>query len=89
MHTQRTKNKLLNRVKRIRGQVDAIQRTLDEEDDCSRVLNTIAACRGALSGLMAEVLEGHIHDHVVKPASQKERSEAALELIDVLRSYLK
>jgi DNA-binding FrmR family transcriptional regulator len=90
MHTKRDKKKLLDRVARIRGQVDAINRALEQEDeDCSRVLNTIAACRGAMTGLMAEVLEGHIHTHVVQPQAQSERHEAALELVDVLRSYLK
>ena len=90
MHTKRDKKKLLDRVARIRGQVDAINRALEQEDeDCSKVLNTIAACRGAMTGLMAEVLEGHIHAHVVQPQAQSERHEAALDLVDVLRSYLK
>ena len=57
-HTVRDKNKLLNRVRRIRGQVDAIERALAEEQDCSDLLRTIAACRGAINGLMGEVIEG-------------------------------
>lgn len=89
MHTKREQKKLLDRVARIRGQVDAIHRALEQDDDCSKVLNTIAACRGAMTSLMAEVLEGHIHSHVVQPANHTERHEAALELVDVLRSYLK
>ena len=89
MHTKREKKKLLDRVARIRGQVDAISRALEQDDDCSKVLNTIAACRGAMTGLMAEVLEGHIHSHVVEPGRHEERHEAAVELVDVLRSYMK
>jgi DNA-binding FrmR family transcriptional regulator len=87
-HTRRDKKKLIDRLSRIRGQIDAIQRGLEQEDDCSRVLNTMAACRGAMSGLMAEVMEGHILTHVVDP-KQEDRLEAAHELVEVIRSYMK
>ena len=66
-HTVRDKKKLLNRVNRISGQVEAIKRALEEEQDCSDLLRTIAACRGAMNGLMAEVIEGHIRFHIVDP----------------------
>jgi DNA-binding FrmR family transcriptional regulator len=66
-HTIRDKNKLLHRVRRIRGQVDGIERALVEEHDCSDLLRTIAACRGAINSLMAEIIEGHIRFHVVDP----------------------
>lgn len=58
-HTTKDKEKLLNRVNRIKGQVNAIEKALEGDDDFFRVLQTIAACRGAINGLMAEVLEGH------------------------------
>lgn len=90
-HTTRDKQKLLNRVRRIRGQVDAIEKALEEERECSVVLQTIAGCRGAISGLMSEVIEGHIREHVIDPHRKptSEQTEAAEELIDVLRTYLK
>ncbi len=90
-HTIRDKKKLLNRVRRIRGQLDGIERLLDEEGDCSAILQTIAACRGAVNGLMSEVIEGHIRFHVVDPDHQptSQRSRAARELIDVVQAYLK
>ncbi|MBC7997381.1 MAG: metal-sensing transcriptional repressor, partial [Leptolyngbya sp.] len=50
MHIEKDKKKLLDRVNRLRGQVDAIHRALEQGEDCSRVLNTIAACRGAMAG---------------------------------------
>jgi DNA-binding FrmR family transcriptional regulator len=87
-HTRRDKKKLLDRLSRIRGQIDAIQRGLEQEDDCSRILNTMAACRGAMTGLMTEVMEGHILTHVVDP-QQEDRLEAAHELVEVIRSYMK
>jgi FrmR/RcnR family transcriptional regulator, repressor of frmRAB operon len=90
-HTTKDKAKLLSRVRRIRGQVEAIERALDGEQECSSVLQLMAACRGALNGLMAEVLEGHIRFHVLDPNSGKNapQVEAAEELIDVVRTYLK
>ena len=89
-HTTKDKAKLLGRVRRIRGQVEAIERALDGEHECSSVLQLMAACRGALNGLMAEVLEGHIRFHVLDPKSGKTpQLQAAEELIDVVRSYLK
>ena len=89
-HTTKDKAKLLSRVRRIRGQVEAIERALDGEHECSSVLQLMAACRGALNGLMAEVLEGHIRFHVLDPKSTNApQVEAAEELIDVVRTYLK
>ena len=90
-HTTKHKAKLLGRVRRIRGQVEAIERALDGENECSSVLQLMAACRGALNGLMAEVMEGHIRFHVLDPksATKASQAEAAEELIDVVRSYLK
>ena len=90
-HTVRDKKKLLNRVRRIRGQVAAIERALDEERDASSILQTIAACRGAMNSLMAEVIEGHIRFHVVNPDTRPTsvQAKATQELIDVLRTYLK
>jgi FrmR/RcnR family transcriptional regulator, repressor of rcnA expression len=89
-HTTREKTKLLNRVRRIRGQIEAIERALEEEKGCSLVLQLIAGVRGAVNGLMAEVLEDHIHLHVADPAlASDRRSEGAAELIDVVRTYLK
>ena len=64
-HTIREKTKLLNRVRRIRGQVDAIERALEDEAGCERVMHVIAACRGAINGLLSEVVEDHIQTHLI------------------------
>jgi len=90
-HTIREKTKLLNRVRRIRGQMEAVERALDQEIGCSDVLQLIAGARGAINGLMAEVMEDHIRMHIIAPAQEPEtqRAHAAEELIDVVRSYLK
>ena len=90
-HTIRDKKKLLNRVRRIRGQIDAVETALEHEQDCTMTLMTIAACRGAINSLMAEVIEGHICYHVVDPDQHptSEKAKAAQELIDVVKAYLK
>jgi len=91
VHTIREKNKLLARVRRIRGQVEAIERALETEIDCADVLQVIASVRGAMNGLMAEVMEDHIRFHVVDPTREPntQRAQGAQELIDVVRTYLK
>ena len=90
-HTIRDKKKLVDRVRRIRGQVDGIEKALVDELECSTILQTIAACRGAINGLMAEILEGHVRFHVVNPDRRPSSSQAkaAQELIDVIKSYLR
>lgn len=90
-HLTRDKKKLLNRVRRIRGQVEAVERALEEEGECSTLLQAIAGARGALNGLMAQVLEGHIREHVIDPSREATRGqlEAADELVDVVKAYLK
>jgi DNA-binding FrmR family transcriptional regulator len=89
-HTVRKKKKLTHRVARIRGQVEALARALDDEAECGDVLRLIASARGAMDSLMAEVLEGHIRDHAFRGARPKsDDAEAAEDLVDVIRSYLK
>jgi FrmR/RcnR family transcriptional regulator, repressor of rcnA expression len=88
-HTIREKSKLLNRVRRIRGQLEAIERALEQEIDCADVMQLIAAARGAMGGLMAEVMEDHVRLHVTEMEPASAPGQAAQELIDVVRSYLK
>ncbi len=90
-HSLEEKKKLLNRVRRIRGQVDAIERALEHEAECSDVLHNISACRGAMDALMAEVIDGHIRFHVLDPMTTPtdEQTQAANDLIQALRAYLK
>lgn len=90
-HIDRDRKKLLNRVRRIRGQIEAVEKALAGGENCSTVLQTIAATRGALNGLMAQILEGHVREHVIDPTRKATRAqlEAADELIDVVKAYLK
>jgi FrmR/RcnR family transcriptional regulator, repressor of rcnA expression len=98
-HTIEDKQKLINRVRRIRGQLEGVEKALAREEDCSRILQTIAAARGAINGLMAEVLEGQLRIHVADPgrlaAAARSRTVRAQhgkdteDLIAVIRTYLK
>jgi FrmR/RcnR family transcriptional regulator, repressor of rcnA expression len=88
-HTKREKMKLLNRVRRVRGQVEALERAIEDEQGCAAVLHLIVAARGAMSSLMTEVIEDHIRLHVVDPSKDAERSRGADELIEAVQSYLK
>ncbi|HWW05923.1 metal/formaldehyde-sensitive transcriptional repressor [Collimonas sp.] len=92
-HTIKDKQKLLNRVRRIRGQVDAIERALEEEKGCMDVLQQITSCRGAMNGLLAVVLEDHIRTHLVDAEhgghEHEGHGDAREQLIDVVKSYFK
>jgi FrmR/RcnR family transcriptional regulator, repressor of frmRAB operon len=91
MHTIKQKKKLLARVRRLRGQVEAVERALEAESGCEQVLHLIAGARGAMAGLMAEVVEDHIRTHLVDPDRHPGalNGDAAEQLLDVVRAYLK
>ena len=89
-HTIRKKKRLTLRVARIRGQVEALARALEGEAECGAVLGLIASARGAMDGLMAEVVEDHIRDHVFRGArATSDERAAAADLVKIVRSYLK
>ena len=90
-HTVREKQKLLARIRRIKGQVEAIERALDGEAGCEQVMHLIAGARGAMAGLMAEVVEDHVRTHLVDAEKYPNglNAEAAEQLLDVVRTYLK
>ena len=89
-HTIRSKKPLLARVRRMKGQLEALERALDTDAECSAVLQQIAAVRGAVNGLMAEVLEGHIREHLgAEGLTPEERLLEVDTIAGAVRSYLK
>jgi DNA-binding FrmR family transcriptional regulator len=90
-HSIQDKSRLLQRVRRLRGQVEAIERALEKNADCSRVMQLTVSARGAANGLMAQLLEDHIRIHVSDPTRDRDRERArgAKHLIDVVHAYLK
>ena len=91
MHTIRDKERLIARVRRIRGQVEGLERALVSKAGCESVMHQIAGIRGALAGLMGEVVEDHIHTHLVDPEKHPGAldAKAADDLMSVFRTYLK
>ncbi|MEH3085040.1 MAG: metal/formaldehyde-sensitive transcriptional repressor [Xylophilus ampelinus] len=90
-HTTTGKKQLLARVRRIRGQAEALERALDEDAGCLAVLQQIAAVRGAVHGLMAVVLEGHLREHLGRgdAAGTGPRDEDLEAVVAALRAYLR
>ena len=90
-HTVREKQKLLARVRRIRGQVEAVERALEAESGCEEVMHLLASTRAAMAGLMAEVVEDHVLTHLVDAEKHPGalNGEAAEALLSVVRTYLK
>ena len=89
-HIEKEKQKLVARIKRIRGQVDSIERSLTTGDDCADVLMLLANVRGGVNSLMAEVLEDHIRLHMLTPEKGAVPPHELVEdLIDLVRAYLK
>ena len=89
-HMRSSKDNLLKRVKRIAGQIQAIERALDTDEDCSKTLLLVASTRGAITGLMDEIIKEHAREHVANPAlSDEERKKGVEELLEAIRRYSK
>jgi DNA-binding FrmR family transcriptional regulator len=89
-HVATEKTKLVNRLRRIRGQLEAIERAVQEDSECARVLQQATACRGAMDGFIAEVIEDHIRVHMVDTGAPPDdpRVQAAEELVAIVHAYL-
>lgn len=88
--TPEEKKKVLTRVRRIRGQIDALERSLEGDAECRAILQQIAAVRGAANGLMAEVLESHIRETFDRNyCYSREVSQSVDDTIELVRAYLK
>jgi len=89
MTTQTSKEKLdlVNRTKKVIGQLEGVLRALNQEEPCADVLQCLSAARGAINSLMAELMEDHIRNHM--PRNSKSAGEAADDVIQIVRTYLK
>jgi DNA-binding FrmR family transcriptional regulator len=84
------KQKLLSRIRRLGGQIDAVERSVTEGDECADILMLLAAIRGGVNSLMAEILEDHVRLHIAHPGRGTESPEELTEdLISLVRAYLK
>ena len=88
-HTSREKAKLIARVRRIKGQLEGIERALEADAACVEVLRQIASVRGAVSGLTVEVMEDHLRERILAASTDKERRQGGEEMVEVNRAYMK
>jgi FrmR/RcnR family transcriptional regulator, repressor of frmRAB operon len=86
-HTSREKLDLINRTKKVIGQLESVLRALNEGDPCAEALQRLSAARGAINSLMAELIEDHIRNHM--PRNSNSSEEAADDVIQIVRTYLK
>lgn len=86
-HLSREKLDLVNRTKKVIGQLESVLRALNDDAGCADVLQRLAAVRGSVNSLMAELMEDHIRNHM--PRNSKSSEDAAEDLIDIVRTYLK
>jgi len=90
-HITGAQKELVARINRIQGQLDAIREAVQEEEECATLLQQVAACRGGINGLMAEIIEREIKCHVLPPNTRANSPEAnaADEVIEMVRRYIK
>lgn len=88
-HTVENKSKLLARVRRLKGQMEAIERALEAEASCAEILNLAASVRGATNGLVVELLEDHLNNHVVRAEDDALRKAGADDMIEVMKRHLR
>ena len=88
-HTTRDKKSLQTRVNKIQGQLNGLKNMLDQPHECAAVLQQIAAIRGAVNGLMREVIKGHLSEHIVRQCDEEKREQDLTVVLKVLDSYIK
>lgn len=88
-HTIREKSKILARVNRIKGQLEAFAKAIESEQDCYQVMQLLSSCRGALNGLMGDVVEDHIREHIVEAENKKLAAESGEDLVEIMKSFWK
>ncbi len=89
-HSPQAKKRVITRLRRIRGQAEALERAVEAGTDCGSLLQQLAAMRGAATGLMTEVLDSHLRETFGTPPGRHPDTDAEIErLISLVRSYLK
>lgn len=90
-HTAEERHDLLARVNRIEGQVKSIRTALENDSECGLILQQIAACRGAINGLLVQIIDGEIRFHVLSKHAKADSREAraAQDLVEILHRYIK
>ncbi len=88
-HTIKDKKRILARVNRLKGQLEALATAVEADQDCYKIMQLLASCRGALHGLMGDIINNHIREHIVEAANKTDASKAGDELIEIMESFWK
>ncbi len=90
-HIRENEKKIITRIRKIKGQLDAVEKGISSGKDCSSILQTLSACRGAMNGLMGELIEDHIKEHIMQDSNHPvtEQDKSSVELVKILKSYWK
>ncbi|WP_374557524.1 formaldehyde-responsive transcriptional repressor FrmR [Thermomonas sp.] len=92
-HSPDDKKRATTRLRRIRGQVDALERAVEAGSECAPILQQLAALRGAVNGLMAEILDSHLREEFTQlatdPKIRRQHQQSIDDVIALVRSYLK
>lgn len=88
-HTIRDKKKIIARINRIQGQLGALSVAIETEAECLQVMQLLASCRGALNGLMGDIVNGHIKEHIVLASNKQAAARSGDELIEIMESFWK
>lgn len=89
-HIHEHKGDLIKRVRRIAGQVEAVERALESDADCAKTLHLVAAIRGAVNGLLEQFIDAHAREHVAHPdLSDEDRAQGVEDLLLAIRRYAK
>lgn len=88
-HIIANKEKLMLRLKKVKGQISAIEKAIESESDCFGVLQQISAVRGSVQSLMGEVLDDHIKEHLGNHVDDERREKEIENLTSLLKTYLR
>jgi CsoR family transcriptional regulator, copper-sensing transcriptional repressor len=81
------KRALVVRLRRIKGQIEAIERMVESDADCPDVLMQVVSARQALKSFSEEVIESHMHECIEGAANQSEGRREIRSLLEVLKRY--
>lgn len=89
-HSIEEKKRVLTRIRRLRGQIDALEAALEAGAACAPILQQLAAVRGAVNGVMAGVLESHLREELTQLGEANETQQASIdEVVALVRTYFR
>ena len=88
VHSAEEKKKVMNRLSRAIGHLEAVKRMVERDEDCSEVLIQLAAVRSAINNTGKVILQDHI-EHCIVDAIESGDHEALEELNKAIDRFMK